>query len=76
MSRAGRGFLRVELLMEKFSVNSVRFIAINDGIDSTKNTMLYKRQQKMSIVTFDTICLEVEYPLSNEWHFMEYAKLA
>jgi len=34
MSRAGRDFLRVELLMEKFRENGVRFIAITDNVDS------------------------------------------
>jgi DNA invertase Pin-like site-specific DNA recombinase len=34
MSRAGRDFLRVELLMEKFREKGVRFIAINDNVDS------------------------------------------
>ena len=34
MSRAGRDFLRVELLMEKFRETGVRFIAINDNVDS------------------------------------------
>ena len=34
MSRAGRDFLRVELLMEKFRENGVRFIAISDNVDS------------------------------------------
>ena len=36
MSRAGRDFLRVELLMEKFRENGVRFIAITDNVDSDK----------------------------------------
>ena len=36
MSRAGRDFLRVELLMEKFRENGVRFIAITDNVDSNK----------------------------------------
>ena len=30
----GRDFLRVELLMEKFRENGVRFIAITNNIDS------------------------------------------
>ncbi len=34
MSRAGRDFLRVELLMEKFREKGVRFIAITDNVDS------------------------------------------
>jgi len=34
MSRAGRDFLRVELLMEKFQEKGVRFIAVNDNVDS------------------------------------------
>ena len=35
MSRAGRDFLRVELLMEKFRENGVRFVAITDNVDSS-----------------------------------------
>jgi len=35
MSRAGRDFLRVELLLEKFRENGVRFIAITDNVDSS-----------------------------------------
>ena len=34
MSRAGRDFLRVELLMEKFREKGVRFLAVNDNVDS------------------------------------------
>ena len=38
MSRAGRDFLRVELLMEKFREKGVRFLAVNDNVD-TNNGM-------------------------------------
>jgi len=36
MSRLGRDYLRVGLLMEKFREKNVRLIAINDGVDTAK----------------------------------------
>jgi DNA invertase Pin-like site-specific DNA recombinase len=36
MSRIGRDFLRVELLLEKFREYGVRFIAVNDAVDTNK----------------------------------------
>jgi DNA invertase Pin-like site-specific DNA recombinase len=36
MSRLGRDHLRVGLLLEKFRERGVRFIAVNDGVDSDK----------------------------------------
>ncbi|MCL1794477.1 MAG: recombinase family protein [Oscillospiraceae bacterium] len=36
MSRIGRDFLRVELLLEKFREYGVRFIAVNDSVDTNK----------------------------------------
>jgi DNA invertase Pin-like site-specific DNA recombinase len=36
LDRMGRDYLRVGLLMEQFQQNGVRFIAVSDGIDSSK----------------------------------------
>jgi len=36
MSRLGRDYLRVELLLEKFRDRGVRFIAVNDNVDTDK----------------------------------------
>jgi DNA invertase Pin-like site-specific DNA recombinase/ssDNA-binding Zn-finger/Zn-ribbon topoisomerase 1 len=37
MSRLGRDHLRVGLLLEQFRERGVRFIAVNDGVDTSKN---------------------------------------
>ena len=41
MSRMGRDYLKVGQIMEILRQRGVRLIAINDGVDSARGTMIY-----------------------------------
>ena len=52
MSRAGRDFLRVELLMETLREKGVRFIAINDNVDrEIKPCLVYVLHHQGHVLT-------------------------